>query len=74
MNKLIQRRGEILSRLDETEPEEWGAVIARFAYDFGLTEKKVMEYFETLYRGKLLEQKTDGYDYDDLIVLIKNKG
>lgn len=56
MNKLHERRVELLKRLiGEPDTSKWDRVKAEFAFDFGLTEEKVEEYYRFLIKaGKIV--------------------
>jgi len=53
---LVERRGELLKRLKENPMDSWPKVKARFAFDFGLRELKVEEYFRTIKTAGLLDE------------------
>ena len=61
-NILYERRRELLNRLSsEPDKEKWDMVKAKFAYDYGLREAKVDEYYRTLIKAGLINPNGNGH-------------
>ena len=54
MERMAERRTELLKRLKENPPEKWDETMATFAIEKGISEKTVGEYYTLLKRAKLV--------------------
>jgi hypothetical protein len=54
MERMAERRTELLKRLKENPPEKWDETMATFAIEKGISEKTVGEYYALLKRAKLV--------------------
>jgi hypothetical protein len=59
---LRERRVELLTRLLAESKENWLKIKARFAFEYGLTESKVHEYYMTLKNAGLLDKVLSNQD------------
>lgn len=54
------RTYELAHRLRNSTEEEWNEELAYFAFEFGLTEKKVREYFNIIKNAGMLTKTENG--------------
>lgn len=56
LDGLLERRRILLERLQESPKDTWSKVMAKFAFEFGLTKNTVQKYFDLLMEAGLLEE------------------